>query len=73
MIGKIKVLKNGYGFIVPHDGGKDVFFHLKSLQKGLEFRNLHEGDILHFEVEDTPKGLNALNVSLQNESVISDL
>ena len=67
MTGKIKILKTGYGFIVPKDGSEDVFFHLKNLQKGLEFNSLREGDILCFDIEDSPKGLNAINISQQNE------
>ncbi len=52
----------GYGFITPEDGGKDVFVHFSSI-KGSGFRNLAEGQRVTFDVEKTPKGLAATNVS----------
>jgi cold shock protein len=47
----------GYGFITPDEGGKDVFVH----QNGL-IDEITEGDKVSFEVEQSPKGLNAVNV-----------
>jgi CspA family cold shock protein len=39
----------GFGFIVPEDGGKDVFVHITAVQKaGLQ--GLNEGQKLTFEV-----------------------
>jgi CspA family cold shock protein len=49
----------GFGFITPEEGGKDVFVH----QTGLNDR-IDEGDRVTFEVEESQKGLNAINVSL---------
>lgn len=49
----------GFGFITPDDGGKDVFVH----QNGLT-EDINEGDKVSFDVEETPKGLNALNVKV---------
>lgn len=40
----------GYGFIVPDQGGKDVFVHITAVQKaGLQ--GLNEGQKLSYEVE----------------------
>jgi CspA family cold shock protein len=40
----------GFGFIVPQDGGKDVFVHITAVQKaGLQ--GLDEGQKLSYEVE----------------------
>jgi CspA family cold shock protein len=40
----------GFGFIVPQDGGKDVFVHITAVQKaGLQ--GLNEGQKVSFEVE----------------------
>lgn len=57
--GKVKFFneQKGFGFIVPEDGGKDVFVH----SSGLVDR-ISEGDTVQFEVQDGPKGLNAVNV-----------
>lgn len=49
----------GFGFITPEEGGKDVFVH----QTGLNDR-IDEGDRVTYEVEESQKGLNAINVSL---------
>lgn len=62
MFGKVKRLTDkGFGFIVPEDGGKDVFFHAKDVPNRL-FEDLHEGDEVEFETEETPKGLKAIEV-----------
>jgi CspA family cold shock protein len=50
----------GYGFI-QRAGGEDVFVHYKAI-KGDGFRNLNEGDMVEFEVEHGPKGLQARDV-----------
>ncbi len=51
----------GFGFIEPDGGDKDVFVHYSSIA-GDGFRNLDEGQRVEFRVEDTPKGLTALDV-----------
>jgi len=50
----------GFGFITPDDGSKDVFVH----QNGLN-QDIHEGDKVSYDVEESPKGLNATNVSVE--------
>ncbi len=50
----------GYGFI-QRPGGEDVFVHYKAIA-GDGFRNLNEGDLVEFEVEQGPKGYQARNV-----------
>ena len=51
----------GYGFITPADGSKDVFVHFSAIQ-GDGFRTLREGQNVNFEIEESPKGLQATNV-----------
>ncbi len=50
--------EKGFGFIVSDEGGKDVFVH-KSNVNG----NIREDDKVEYEVEEGPRGLNAINVS----------
>ncbi len=45
----------GYGFIAPATGGKDVFVHISAVQKA-GFRNLNEGQLVDFEVEEQQNG-----------------
>jgi CspA family cold shock protein len=62
MTGTIKKLTDkGFGFIAPEGQEKDVFFHSKALV-GVQFNELQEGDTVSFEVEDSAKGPNAVNV-----------
>ena len=49
----------GFGFIVPEDGGKDIFVHANGLND-----NIAEGDKVRYDVEEGRKGLNAVNVEV---------
>jgi CspA family cold shock protein len=51
--------EKGFGFIVPENGGKEVFVHKTATKNRIQ-----EGDTVEYEVEDGPRGVNALNVSL---------
>jgi CspA family cold shock protein len=52
----------GYGFIAPSDGSRDVFVHRNNIV-GLRFgEGLKEGEEVEYEVENTPKGMSAVNV-----------
>ena len=59
--GTVKFFSNarGYGFITPDDGSKDVFVHVNGLTD-----EIREGDKVTFDVEEGPKGLNAINVKV---------
>ena len=57
--GKVKFFntEKGFGFITPDAGGKDVFVHKTGTRD-----NIQEGDAVTYDVEESPKGLNAVNV-----------
>lgn len=57
-----KVMDKGFGFIGVEGQEKDLFFHMNELQNA-HFDDLREGDEVEFEVEESEKGLNAVNVS----------
>lgn len=40
--------EKGYGFIVPDDGGEDVFVHFSTLQSS-GIKNLDDGTLVTFE------------------------
>ena len=51
----------GFGFI-SREEGDDVFVHFNAIA-GDGYKSLDEGDAVEFEVESTPKGYQAVNVS----------
>ena len=55
----------GYGFIAPSDGTDDIFVHFSAINAS-GFRTLTEGQVVEFDVERGPKGLQARNVSPQS-------
>lgn len=66
MKGVIKRMnEKGFGFITPEEGGdgKDVFFHANDCSAG-NFKEMHEGDAVTFEIGASPKGPKATNVTL---------
>lgn len=71
MKGTIKKLnEKGFGFITPDAGedgnegnSKDLFFHANDCSER-NFKDMHEGDVVTFEVASSPKGPKATNVTL---------
>ena len=57
--GKVKFFNDekGFGFIAPDGGGADVVVHKSGTKAAL-----YENDAVTYEVEQTPKGLSAVNV-----------
>ncbi|MBL8637249.1 MAG: cold-shock protein [Alphaproteobacteria bacterium] len=54
--------QKGFGFIVPDDGGKDVFVHISAVERS-GMRTLNEGQRVSYELQ-TEKGKTAA-VNLQ--------
>ena len=63
MNGKVKWFNptKGFGFIERGDNEKDVFVHISAV-KNAGMDGLDEGQSLTFEVEEGPKGPNAVNL-----------
>ena len=59
--GTVKFFNNskGFGFIAPEEDGKDVYVHVNGL-----IDEINEGDKVSYDVEEGPKGLNAVNVKV---------
>ena len=53
----------GFGFVQANDGGKDVFVHISILGPA-GIQHLAEGQAVNMRVVDTPKGREALSISL---------
>jgi CspA family cold shock protein len=53
----------GYGFIAPDDQEKEIFVHFSGIEAE-GYKNLEQGQRVAFEVEDTPKGPQAVRVTV---------
>jgi len=53
--------QKGFGFIVPEDGGKDVFVHISAVEAA-GLRGLNEGQAVEFELEENRGRMAAINL-----------
>ncbi len=51
----------GFGFIVPDDGGKDVFVHISAVEKA-GLKTLNEGQKVEFELQENRGKMAATNL-----------
>jgi CspA family cold shock protein len=63
--GKVKWFDDakGFGFVASEDGGKDVFIHISILGPA-GISHLAEGQQVNMRVVDTPKGREAISLSI---------
>lgn len=53
----------GFGFIVPDDGGPDVFVHISAVEKA-GMKGLKEGTALEYEISERGNKKSAINLKL---------
>ena len=71
--GKVKWFNNakGFGFILPDDGGDDLFAHYSAI--GMEgYKTLKAGQLVEFDAIEGPKGLHAANIKPLQDSAKPD-
>jgi len=68
--GEVKWFNNakGWGFVLPEDGGTDIFVHYSSIQ-GTGYKSLAAGQIISFDTIQGDRGLHATNVTPLSEAV----
>lgn len=61
--GKVKWFNNakGYGFILPDEGGDDLFAHYSSIQMN-GYKTLKAGQSVSYDTVKGDKGLHAVNI-----------
>lgn len=66
--GTVKWFNNakGFGFILPEDGGSDLFAHYSAIDMD-GYRTLKAGQKVEFVVEDGAKGLHAMSIKAAEE------
>ncbi len=67
--GQVKLFNNakGFGFILPDDGGDDLFAHYSAI--GMEgYKTLKAGQMVSFDTIEGPKGLHAANIKPLGET-----
>lgn len=65
MLGCVKSFNNekGFGFLICNEIDKDIFVHYSNIL-GDGKKYLYPGDRVSFDVLETEKGLNAINVEV---------
>lgn len=58
--------RRGFGFITPENRSiQDLFVHYSGIA-GSGYKSLIRGQNVYFEIGDSPKGFQAINVMIQN-------
>jgi CspA family cold shock protein len=62
-LGKVRWFNSGkgYGFIVPNDGGDDLYAHVSAIETP-GYKLLEEGQKVEFTIQLGPKGPQAANI-----------
>lgn len=72
--GEVKWFNNakGWGFIIPEEGGEDIFVHFSSIH-GTGYKTLVPGQMVTYDVGQGDKGLHAANVVVAAEEAEAEL
>lgn len=67
--GEVKWFNNakGWGFILPEEGGQDIFVHFSAIQ-GTGYKSLVAGQTVNFDLIEGERGLHASNVTVLSET-----
>jgi len=71
MSGRVKWFNNekGYGFI-DYATGEDIFVHYSAIKQD-GYKTLSEGQSVEFDLIETPKGLQAINVTATSDMKVN--
>lgn len=68
--GTVKWFNNakGYGFIIPDEGGDDLFVHYSYVNME-GYRTLKAGQRVEYDTQEAPKGLHAVNIRTESAPI----
>lgn len=71
--GTVKWFNNakGYGFILPDQGGEDLFAHYSAIEMD-GYRTLKAGQAVKFDVVEGDKGLHATNIKANEAAATAE-
>ena len=63
--GKVKWFNSqkGYGFIIPDEGGKDVFVHISAVERA-GLKGLNEGQAVEFDLQENRGRMAAVDLKV---------
>jgi CspA family cold shock protein len=72
--GEVKWFNNakGWGFILPEDGGEDIFVHFSAIL-GEGYKTLTPGQQVTYELKKGERGLHACNVTVTAEMIAESM
>ena len=59
--------RRGFGFIIPEEGGPDVFLY-RTVLRTAGLKRLNPGQRVEYETEETPRGRKATRVAIISAS-----
>lgn len=67
--GTVKWFSNakGYGFILPDEGGEEIFAHFSAIEME-GYRTLKQGQKVEFKIQQGPKGWMAASIRLASSN-----
>ena len=70
--GTVKWFSNakGYGFICSSETSEDIFAHYSAISMD-GYKTLKQGQEVLFDLNEGPKGFQAVNIRLQSDSAVS--
>ena len=70
MNGRVKWFNNEKGYcFIDHQTGEDIFVHYSAIKQD-GYKTLTEGQLVEFDLIETPKGLQAINVMATSEAKV---
>lgn len=61
-----KIDSRGWGYIRPQDGGKDLFFHVTGIKRGVDIHHMREGICVTYHLDNSGGSVKAIAVEIDD-------